>query len=129
MSVFDNYLEGKMDNIQWNFNIAHLQDRLRMNRLTADYLKDTLLNGFPTDWEKSQDYSDRYVVFYEAPESKNYDEIKVILRCIQNEINVISVMPNNNIGTLKNQNRHCGAAYKNHKKQIQKAYSKRKRMY
>lgn len=127
MNVFDLYIMGEVDSIEWNFNCLHLSDRLRENCVNLDYVKDMVLNEEPTYFEHSRD--NRYEVFIETPETKEYDELKLIFACNSNTIAVISVMPNNLIGTKKNQTKFYSNHMKNIKNLTAKAHAKRAKMY
>ena len=126
MNVFDRYLSGDMEGIEWNFNKLHLDERLKLNGISKDFIKNKILNDDPNDSYESRDNS--YVVFFDAPESKDCDEIRVIFYCNRNEISVVSIMPNTDIGTLKNQDKHRSSDDLNLRHHVAKAHSKRKKM-
>ena len=50
-----------------------------------------VLNEEPIYFEHSR--GNRYEVFFETPDTKEYDELKLIFACHNDEIAVISVMP------------------------------------
>ena len=127
MNVFDLYIIGEVDSIKWNFNCLHLSDRLRENGVNLDYIKNMVLNEEPIYFEHSR--GNRYEVFFETPDTKEYDELKLIFACHNDEIAVISVMQNTLIGTNKNQTKFYSKEMKNIKSLTAKAHAKRARMY
>ena len=126
MNVFDLYLIGDVDSINWGFQSLHLNQRLRDNGINLDYIQDLVFNEVPIDFAYSRD--NRFEVFFETPDTKDYAELKLIFACGSNSIDVISVMPNTLNGSYKNQTKYCSDSHKKLKKQQAKAYAKRKRM-
>ena len=127
MDVFDMYLIGEMDYIYWDFSCTHIDKRLKVNRITLEYIKYMIFNEEPTYFRKSG--KNRYVVYFKSPETKDYEEIKLIFDCVGYSIAVISVMPNNEIGTNKQQTRFYTNGMKNIKDLTAKAHAKRAKMY
>ena len=125
MHVFDLYLIGDVDSINWRFNSLHLDQRLRENGIELDYIQDMIFYEEPVDFAYIGD--NRYEVFIESPRSKTYDELKLIFACGDDSIDVITVMPNNLIGSNKNQTMFYTDSHKKLKKQQSKAIAKRKR--
>ena len=126
MNVFDMYLIGDIDSINWGFNSPHLNQRLQENGIGLNYIQDMIFLNEPVDFAYSKD--NRYEVFFESPET-DYEELKFIFACGSNSIDVITVMPNTLIGSNKNRERFYPDSHKKLKKQQKKAFSKRKRMY
>ena len=122
MNVFDLYLTGAVDSINWGFRSLHLNQRLRENGINLGYIQDLVFNEEPIDFAYSRD--NRYEVFFETPDTKDYDELKLIFACGSNSIDVISVMPNTLIGTNKHRNKFMPNSQKNFKKQQAIAHSK-----
>lgn len=120
MDVFDLFLIGEMDYIYWDYSCVHLDDRLKDNGITLEYVKSMILNEEPNFFRKSD--KNRHVVYFKSPETKDYDEIKLIFVCEGYSIAVISVMPNNEIGTNKQQTRYYTDSMKKQKKLIAKAH-------
>ena len=125
MNVFDLYLIGDVDSINWRFNTLHLDQRLRDNGIKLDFIQDMIFYEEPIDFAYIED--NRYEVFIESPKSKAYDELRLIFACGDDSIDVITVMPNNHIGTNKNQTMFYTDSHKKLKKQQSKAIAKRKR--
>ena len=93
MHVFDLYLMGYVDFINWGFSSLHLEQRLSENGISLDYIQDKIFYEEPIDFAYSRD--NRFEVFFESPETKDYDELKLIFACGVDSIDVISVIPNN----------------------------------
>lgn len=111
--------------VAWNFKNTHFVDNLKVNCIDMDYIERIVYEEDPLYYEHSRD--NRYVVYYEAPSSKDYDELKLIIACNRNIIDAVTIMPNTSIGTYKNQNKYQTESNKKTKKQTAKAYAKRKR--
>ena len=125
MHVFDLYLIGDVDSINWGFHSPHLNRRLRENCIKLDYIQDMIFYEEPVDFAYIGD--NRYEVFIESPRSKTYDELKLIFACGDDSIDVITVMPNNHVGNNKNQTMFYTDRHKKFKKQQSKAIAKRRR--
>lgn len=117
MNIFDDFLVGNTDLIQWNFENTHFNQRLMDNGISREFIVDTVLNEEPNRWE--QENQSKYAVYFNAPPTKDYNEIKVIFGCEGNRINLVSVMPISKKFKSKD--------YKKLEKQKQKAYAKRNR--
>ena len=126
MNVFDLYLIGDVESINWGFHSSHLDQRLRENGIELEYIQDMIFYEEPLDYAYIKD--NRYEVFIESPEGKSYDELRLIFACGADSIDVITVMPNTLNGSYKNQTKYCSDSHKKLKKQQAKAYAKRKRM-
>lgn len=127
MDVFDLYLIGEVDAINWDFYCGHLDDRLKDNGINFDYVKNLVLNEEPTHHNDSDD--NRHEVFFKTPKTKDYDEIKLIFACKGNSIDIISIMPNTSIGTFKNQTKFDTEEKKDLRKKTSKAHAKREKMH
>ncbi|MEE1335966.1 hypothetical protein [Methanobrevibacter sp.] len=95
--MFYHFLLKETEKITWDFSPVHLSDRSFENRLSKDELETMVRNCEYTHWEKSfgdnPKYKDRYVVYFKAPPTKDYDEFKVIFHCNPNNIAIITVIP------------------------------------
>ena len=76
MHVFDLYLIGDVDSINWGFHSGHLDQRLRENCIKLDYIQDMIFYEEPVDFAYIGD--NRYEVFIESPRSKKYAELRLI---------------------------------------------------
>ena len=125
MDIFDEYIVGNLDNINWCFENTHFLQRLQDNGISREYIVDTILNEEPLRYEPNGNH--QYEVIFPAPETKKYSEIKVIFACDNNTINLVTVMPN--ATTNRQKNTYKSTSYKNLEKKRLKAYSKRKKLY
>ena len=64
MHVFDLYLIGDINRINWSFRCLHLSDRLRENGINLDYIQDMVFNEEPISYERSRD--NRFEVFFKT---------------------------------------------------------------
>lgn len=125
MHVFDLYLIGDVDSINWGFHSPHLDQRLRENCIELDYIQDMIFYEEPVDFAYIGD--NRYEVFIESPRSKKYAELRLIFACGEDSIDVITVMPNNHIGNNKNQTMFYTDRHRKFKKLQSRAIAKRRR--
>lgn len=95
--MFKHFLLKETEKIIWDFSSAHLSYMSFENRLSKEELESMVRNCEYTRWEKSfadnSEYEDRYIVYFKAPPTKDYDEFKVIFQCTPNNITIISVIP------------------------------------
>lgn len=84
MNVFDKFIMGDTASINWCFENRHFQQRLDENGLDQSYVVDCLMNEEPVSWEHVE--RDMYAVVYEAPKSKDYKEIRILMACSANSI-------------------------------------------
>ncbi|WP_296878520.1 hypothetical protein [uncultured Methanobrevibacter sp.] len=124
MNVFDKFIMGDTSSINWCFENRHFQERLDENGLTRNYIVDCLMNEEPVSWEHVE--KDIYAVVYEAPESKNYKEIRVLMACSGNSIDLVTIMRNNETATNRQRKQYQSDKKKKIEKKRLKAISKRK---
>ncbi|MDO5826159.1 MAG: hypothetical protein Q4Q22_07245 [Methanosphaera sp.] len=122
MDVFDRFLIGDTHDIEWCFDNTHFIKRLNDNRISREFIVDTVFNEEPLRYESDGD--GKYEVFFRAPDNKDYKEIKVIFACINNRIDLVTVMPLGN--TERQKNRYKSDSYKSLEKKRLKAIRKRK---
>lgn len=119
--MFYHFLQRETEKITWDFSPVHFHYRTIQNRLSLDELETMVRNCEYTYWEKSDGdnpkYNDRYQVYFKAPETKDYEEFKVILHCNPYNIAVITVIPNTDKYHIEKIKRD---------KMISRAYRKRK---
>ena len=92
MKVFDRFILGDTENIDWCFENTHFNQRLSDNGIKRQYIVDTVMYEEPLRYEKSG--NEEYEVIYEAPANKDYKEIKLIFACHGNTIDLVTIMPN-----------------------------------
>ena len=124
MDVFDRFIMGDTGTIEWCFENIHFSERLNDNRVSREFLVDCLMNEEPIDYERLD--SNKYAVIFKAPETKDYKEIRVILACKDNTINLVTVMRNNETTTNRQNKQYQSDKKKNLEKKRIKAISKRK---
>ena len=122
MDVFDRFLIGETHDIEWCFDNTHFIKRLKDNRITREFIVDTVFDVEPLRYESNG--HGEYEVIFPAPSNKDYKEIKVIFACKNNRIDLVTIMP---LGSTDRQkNRYKSDSYKKLEKKRLKAMSKRK---
>ena len=124
MNVFDKFIMGETSSINWCFENRHFQERLDENGLSRSYVIDCLMNEEPISWEHVE--REKYAVVYKAPESKDYKEIRIMLACSGNSIDLVTIMRNNETTTNRQKKQYQSDKQKNIEKKRLKALSKRK---
>ena len=124
MNVFDKFLMGETTNINWCFENRHFQERLDENGLSREYVVDLLLNEEPITYQ--HEGGNTYSVVYEAPANKDYKEIRMLLACEGNSIDLVTIMRNNETATNRQKKQYQSNKTKNIEKKRLKAISKRK---
>ena len=76
MNIFDEFIIGNTDVIEWGFDNSHFNQRLLDNGISRKFIEDTVKNQEPLRWENES--GSKYAVFFNAPSTKDYKEIKVI---------------------------------------------------
>lgn len=124
MNVFDKFLVGEVSNINWCFENRHFLERLKENGISRDYIVECLFEMEPKTYEHVE--CDKYAVVYNAPQNKDYKEIRLIMSCNNNSIDLITVMRNNETTTNRQNKQFQSQKKKNIEKKRLKAISKRK---
>ena len=124
MNVFDKFIMGETAGINWCFENRHFQNRLDDNGIERNYVVDCLMNEEPISWEHVE--RDTYAVAYKAPSSKKYKEIRILMACQGNSIDLITIMRNNETATNRQRRQYQSDKTKNIEKKRIKAISKRK---
>jgi len=124
MNVFDKFLMGDTASINWCFENRHFLQRLSDNGIKREYIVDCLMEEEPISWEHVED--DKYAVVYEAPLNKDYKEIRILMACSNNSIDLVTVMRNNETTTTRQNRQYQSDKKKNLEKKRLKALSKRK---
>ena len=124
MNVFDKFIMGDTAGINWCFENRHFQERLDENGISRDYVIDCLMNEEPISWEHVE--KDIYAAVYDAPDSKDYKEIRILMACSRNSINLVTIMRNNETTTNRQNRQYQSDKKKNIEKKRLKAISKRK---
>lgn len=124
MNVFDKFIMGDTASINWCFENRHFQERLDENGIERSYVIDCLMNEEPISWEHVE--NNIYAAVYNAPSSKNYKEIRILMACSDNSIDLVTIMRNNETATNRQRKQYQSDKKKNIEKKRLKAISKRK---
>ena len=114
MNIFDDFIVGNYEEIEWCFELTHFNERLNDNNISLSYIKQVVLEEDFIRYEQESD--NNYAVYYPAPSTKDYNEIKLVFSCEENKINILTVIPI----TKKFKNKK----YETIKKKRDKAHSK-----
>lgn len=124
MKVFDKFILGDTQNIDWCFENTHFNQRLAQNGIKRDYIIDCIMYEEPLRYEKSG--NEEYEVIYEAPANKDYKELKLIFACHDNTIDLVTIMPNFQTATNRQKKKYQSDKRKDIEKKRLKAIAKRK---
>lgn len=124
MNVFDKFIVGETTSINWCFENRHFLERLHENGLSREYVVDCIMCEEPISWERVE--GNTYAVVFKAPENKDYKEIRVLMACSGNSIDLVTVMRNNETATSRQKRQYQSDKQKNLEKKRLKALSKRK---
>ena len=119
MNCIDELLFGSITREKLNFNNCHLNFRLKQNRISLEFIENSLLNVEPIDCLPGKK-KNSYELFYDAPEGKSYDSIKIVVYDCSTHINVSTVMSPNEAKS----NRHKNSEKPNDLKRKDKAVGK-----
>lgn len=124
MNVFDKFLMGETTSIDWCFENRHFIERLNENGISREYVVDCLMCEEPVSWERVE--GNMYAAVFEAPPGKDYKEIRLIMACSGNSIDLVTVMRNNETTTSRQNRQYQSEKKKSIEKKRLKALSKRK---
>lgn len=124
MNVFDKFIVGDTQSIDWCFENTHFVNRLSENGISREYVVDCVMYEEPIAYEKLED--NKYAVVFKAPPSKDYKEIRVVFACSGNKIDLVTVMRNNETTTSRQNRQYQSEKKKNIEKKRINALKKRK---
>ena len=124
MNVFDRFIVGDTESIDWCFENTHFNQRLSENGIKREYIVDTVMYEEPLRHERSG--NNEYEVIYEAPANKDYKELKLIFACHGNTIDLVTIMPNFQTATNRQKKKYQSDKRKDIEKKRLKAIAKRK---
>ncbi len=101
MNVFDKFIVGETESIEWCFENKHFNERLTQNGIKKEWIVDTVMYDEPLRYERSG--NNEYEVIFKAPSNKDYKEIKLIFGCHENTIDLVTIMPNSQTVTNRQQ--------------------------
>lgn len=91
MKCIDELLSGNITKKQLNFNSCHFSYRLKQNRISLEFVEHLLLNVNPRSCDMANK-NNSFELLYDAPESKYYNEIKIVVYDCSTHLNVSTVM-------------------------------------
>lgn len=94
------------------------------NGISREYVVDCLMNEEPVSYEHVE--KEKYAVVYKALEGKDYKEIRILMACTGNSIDLVTVMRNNETTTSRQNRQYQSQKKKDIEKKRLKASSKRK---
>lgn len=124
MNVFDKFIMGETSTINWCLENRHFVERLQDNGISRQYVMDCLMDEEPISWERVE--KNTYAVVFPAPINKDYKEIRVLMACSGNSIDLVTIMRNNETTTNRQKKQYQSDKKKNLEKKRLKALSKRK---
>ena len=124
MNVFDKFIVGDTENIDWCFENTHFNRRLSDNGISREFIVDCVMYEEPISYERLED--NKYAVIFKAPPSKDYKEIRVVFGCSGNKIDLVTIMRNNETTTNRQNKQFQSEKKKNIEKKRLNALKKRK---
>ena len=124
MNVFDKFIVGDTENIDWCFENTHFNRRLSDNGISREFIVDCVMCEEPISYERLED--NKYAVIFKAPPSKDYKEIRVVFGCSGNKIDLVTIMRNNETTTNRQNKQFQSEKKKNIEKKRLNALKKRK---
>lgn len=120
MSCIDELLFGSITKDKLNFNNCHLNFRLKQNRISLEFIENSLLNVEPIDCLPGNK-KNSYELFYDAPEGKSYDSIKIVVYDCTTHINISTVMSPNESKSSRHKNSEKPNDLKRRDRRVKKA--------
>ncbi len=124
MNVFDRFIIGDTGSIEWCFDNKHFNERLMENGISRQFIVDCVMYEEPISYEYLD--SNKYAVIFKAPQSKDYNEIRIVFACNKNRIDLVTIMRNNETTTNRQNKQFQSNKKKCVEKKKLKAISKRK---
>lgn len=124
MNVFDEFLMGECEKIEWCFDNRHFIERLKENGINRDFIVDCVMLEEPVSWQHLE--GEKYSVVFKAPNNKDYKEIRVVMACKDNSIDLITIMRNDETTTNRQNRQYQSNKRKDIDKKRNKAMLKRK---
>lgn len=124
MNVFDRFIVGDTENIDWCFENTHFNRRLSDNGISREFIVDCVMNEEPISYERLE--GNKYAVVFKAPPSKDYKEIRVVFACNGDKIDLVTIMRNNETTTNRQNKQYQSEKKKSIEKKRIQAIKKRK---
>ena len=127
ISLIDELYLGNLDSNYINFNNAHFLKRLRENKISLDFVKNLILNEEILDYGPSSGHGKgSYELYYPAPDSKDYANLKVCVKIYDDCINLVTIMADS-VSCSKSRNDSTKSKKKRNEDNLKnKAYKKRR---
>ena len=127
ISLIDELYLGNLDSNYINFNNVHFLKRLNENKISLDFVKNLILNEEILDYSPSFNHGpNSYELYYPAPDSKDYNNLKVCVKIYDDCINLVTVMADSS-SCSKSRNDSTKSKKKIHADNlVYKAYKKRR---
>lgn len=127
ISLIDELYLGNLDSNYINFNNVHFLKRLDENKISLDFVKNLILNEEILDYCPSSDHGrDSYELYYPAPDSKDYSNLKVCVKIYNDCINLVTIMADS-LTCSKSRNDSTKSKKKRNEDNLKnKAYKKRR---
>ena len=127
ISLVDELYLGTLDSKYINFNNKHFLKRLEDNKISLDFVKNLILNEDIIEYRHSENYGrDSYELLYPAPDSKDYNNLKVCVKIYNGCINLMTIMDDGLSSSKSRRNSTKSNKKRNEDALIYKAYKKRK---
>ena len=127
ISLIDELYLGNLDSNYINFNNAHFLKRLDENKISLDFVKNLIFNEEILDYGPSSGHGeDSYELYYPAPDSKDYSNLKVCVKIYNDCINLVTIMADS-LTCSKSRNDSTKSKKKRNEDNLKnKAYKKRR---
>ena len=127
ISLIDELYLGNLDSNYINFNNVHFLKRLDENKISLDFVKNLIFNEEILDYGPSSGHGeDSYELYYPAPDSKDYSNLKVCVKIYNDCINLVTIMADS-LTCSKSRNDSTKSKKKRNEDNLKnKAYKKRR---
>lgn len=126
-SLIDQLYLGNLSSEYINFQNTHFLKRLRDNNISLDFVKNLVLNEEILDYRPSYNHGENsYELFYPAPESKDYSNLKVCVKVYNGCVNLMTIMDDGVSSSKSRKNSTKSKKKRNEDALVYKAYKKRR---
>lgn len=110
-NLIDQLYVGTLDVDCVNLNFIHFKQRLDENRFSLDFVRNLLFNEEMLEYNKSKNHKNGYELFYQAPDSKEYDIIKICVKIFNGCINVMTIYEDKYSSSKSRRKAFCNSNY------------------
>lgn len=126
-NLVDQLYLGNLSSEYINFNNRHFLQRLNDNKISLDFVKNLLFNEEMIDYNHSSNHGkDSYELYYPAPDSKDYHNIKICVKIYNNCINLMTIMDDGQTSSKSRKNSTKSKQKTTEDALVHKAYKKRR---